>query len=101
MNLPSPLKFTPPRYQAITGDNLVLLSSDDGGALVRLIAGDLAGHPGPGDTHTPITYAHATVSPGARADGAVEPGVQRDGLRAARPGLRGRGGPTGRPTTSS
>ncbi len=43
----------------------MLLSSDDGGALVRLIAGDLAGHPGPGDTHTPITYAHATVSPGA------------------------------------
>ena len=38
---------------------------DDGGALVRLIAGDLDGHPGPGDTHTPITYAHATVSPGA------------------------------------
>ena len=44
----------------------MLLSSDDGGALVRLIAGDLAGHPGPGDTHTPITYAHATVSPGAQ-----------------------------------
>jgi quercetin 2,3-dioxygenase len=43
----------------------VLLSSHDGGALVRLIAGDLADHPGPGDTHTPITYAHATVSPGA------------------------------------
>jgi redox-sensitive bicupin YhaK (pirin superfamily) len=33
---------------------------------VRLIAGELAGHPGPGDTHTPITYAHATVSPGAQ-----------------------------------
>ena len=66
VNLPSSLKFTPPRYQAITGDDLVLLSSDDGGALVRLIAGDLDGHPGPGDTHTPITYAHATVSPGAQ-----------------------------------
>lgn len=66
VNLPSSLKFTPPRYQAITGDNLVLLSSDDGGALVRLIAGDLDGHPGPGVTHTPITYAHATVSPGAQ-----------------------------------
>ena len=47
VNLPARLKFTPPRYQAITGDNLVLLSSDDGGALVRLIAGELAGHPGP------------------------------------------------------
>ena len=65
VNLPSRLKFTPARYQAITGENLVLLSSDDGGALVRLIAGDLAGHPGPGATHTPIAYAHATISPGA------------------------------------
>jgi hypothetical protein len=65
VNLPSRLKFTPARYQAITGDNLVLLSSHDGGALVRLIAGDLDDHPGPGSTHTPITYAHATISPGA------------------------------------
>jgi hypothetical protein len=65
VNLPARLKFTPARYQAITGDHLVLLTSRDGGALVRLIAGDLAGHPGPGVTHTPITYAHATISPGA------------------------------------
>jgi redox-sensitive bicupin YhaK (pirin superfamily) len=65
VNLPASLKFTPARYQAITGENLVLLSSHDGGALVRLIAGDLDGHPGPGSTHTPITYAHATISPGA------------------------------------
>jgi hypothetical protein len=66
VNLPASLKFTPPRYQAITGPNLVLLSSDDGGVLVRLIAGGLAGHAGPGDTHTPITYAHATIAPGAQ-----------------------------------
>jgi redox-sensitive bicupin YhaK (pirin superfamily) len=65
VNLPARLKFTAPRYQAITGDHLVLLSTHDGGALVRLIAGDLAGHPGPGSTHTPITYAHATITPGA------------------------------------
>jgi redox-sensitive bicupin YhaK (pirin superfamily) len=66
VNLPASLKFTPPRYQGITGNQLTLLSSDDGGALVRLIAGELAGHGAPGVTHTPITYAHATVSPGAR-----------------------------------
>jgi redox-sensitive bicupin YhaK (pirin superfamily) len=68
VNLPAALKFTPPRYQAITGDKLTLLSSPDGGALVRLIAGELAGHEGPGVTHTPITYAHATVSPGGRVE---------------------------------
>jgi quercetin 2,3-dioxygenase len=66
VNLPAALKFTSPRYQGITGDKLTLLSSDDGGALVRLIAGDLADHAAPGVTHTPIIYAHATVAPGAR-----------------------------------
>jgi redox-sensitive bicupin YhaK (pirin superfamily) len=68
VNLPAALKFSPPRYQAITADGLTLLASADGSALVRLIAGDLAGHSGPGVTHTPITYAHATVSPGARLE---------------------------------
>lgn len=66
VNLPAAAKFTPPRYQAITGGGLTLLSSEDGGALVRLIAGELGGHRGPGVTHTPITYAHVTLSPGAR-----------------------------------
>jgi redox-sensitive bicupin YhaK (pirin superfamily) len=65
VNLPKALKFAPPRYQDIRGANVALLSSADGGALVRLIAGDLAGHAGPGSTHTPITLVHATVSPGA------------------------------------
>jgi redox-sensitive bicupin YhaK (pirin superfamily) len=68
VNLPAARKLTAPRYQAITGDNLTLLSTPDGGALVRLIAGDLDGHAGPGSTHTPITYAHATVSPGAQVE---------------------------------
>ena len=66
INLPPALKLTTPRYQPITGDGLRLLTSYDGGALVRLIAGDLAGFRGPGVTHTPITYAHATVAPGAQ-----------------------------------
>jgi redox-sensitive bicupin YhaK (pirin superfamily) len=66
VNLPSSLKWTPPRYQDINADRVKLLTSDDGGALVRLIAGDLAGHEGPGSTWTPISYAHASVSPGAQ-----------------------------------
>ncbi|HEY7060612.1 MAG TPA: pirin family protein [Chloroflexota bacterium] len=66
VNLPRTLKWTPPRYQDIGAGQVALLSSDDGGALVRLIAGDLDGHAGPGVTWTPITYAHATLSPGAR-----------------------------------
>ncbi|WP_214408505.1 pirin family protein [Sphaerisporangium fuscum] len=66
VNLPRANKFNPPRYQDIRGRETALLSSDDGGALLRVIAGDLAGHTGPGSTFTPITVVHATLSPGAR-----------------------------------
>jgi redox-sensitive bicupin YhaK (pirin superfamily) len=43
-----------------------LVSSPDGGALIRVIAGDVAGHAGPGSTYSPMTLVHATLSPGAR-----------------------------------
>jgi quercetin 2,3-dioxygenase len=66
VNLPPALKMITPRYQSITRDELRLLTSGDGGALVRLIAGDIAGYAGPGVTHTPITYAHVTLAPGAQ-----------------------------------
>jgi redox-sensitive bicupin YhaK (pirin superfamily) len=66
VNLPPALKMTQARYQSITKDALRLLTSDDGGALIRLIAGDIAGFNGPGVTHTPIAYAHATLAPGAQ-----------------------------------
>ncbi len=66
VNLPKRNKFAAPRYQAIEGTVATLLSSDDGGALIRLIAGDIGGHRGPGVTHTPITMAHATIETAAR-----------------------------------
>jgi redox-sensitive bicupin YhaK (pirin superfamily) len=66
VNLPAKDKFTPPAYQNIEGGQATLLSSADGGALVRVIAGAIDGHSGPGSTHTPITLAHATVQPGAQ-----------------------------------
>ena len=42
-----------------------MLSSADGGALLRVIAGEVAGHKGPGATQTPITLVHATLQPGS------------------------------------
>jgi redox-sensitive bicupin YhaK (pirin superfamily) len=66
VNLPAKDKFSAPKYQAIEGAESTLLASADGGALVRLIAGTVEGHGGPGATHTPITMAHATVAPGAQ-----------------------------------
>jgi redox-sensitive bicupin YhaK (pirin superfamily) len=66
VNLPRSKKWSPPRYQDIRGAQVSLLTSPDGGSLVRVIAGELAGYAGPGITHTPITVVHATVSPGGR-----------------------------------
>ncbi|WP_411574096.1 pirin family protein [Streptomyces fradiae] len=65
VNLPAKDKMTDPRYQDIRGGSVKLLTSGDGGALVRVIAGGLDGHEGPGITHTPITMIHASVNPGA------------------------------------
>jgi redox-sensitive bicupin YhaK (pirin superfamily) len=66
VNLPSTLKMTAPRYQDIRGGEVALLTNHDGGALLRVIAGEVGGHAGPGITHTPIALLHATVSPGAQ-----------------------------------
>lgn len=65
VNLPKADKMMAPRYQDIRGGQVQLLASPDGGALLRVIAGELDGHEGPGVTHTPITMIHATVRPGA------------------------------------
>jgi hypothetical protein len=65
VNLPRANKWNPPQYQDIRARESALLTTPDGGSLLRVIAGDLDGHAGPGSTFTPITLVHATVSPGA------------------------------------
>ncbi|WP_280236760.1 pirin family protein [Nocardia cyriacigeorgica] len=73
VNLPAADKFLPPKYQSLEGGQVRLLASDDGGALVRVIAGSIDGHDGPGATHTPITFAHATIAPGAQLSAPWQP----------------------------
>ena len=72
VNLPRKDKFAAPAYQAIDGAAVTLMSSQDGGALVRIIAGGIESQSGtrrgPGSTHTPITLAHSTIEPGAQLD---------------------------------
>src|SRR4051794_2216666 len=68
VNLPAASKFVPPRYQDLEPGDVTLLRSPDGGAVVRLIAGSLGEHRGPGDTYTPISYLHATVAPAAQLE---------------------------------
>jgi hypothetical protein len=65
VNLPRAEKMIAPRYQDIGSSHVVLLTSPDGGALYRVIAGELGGHAGPGSTHSPMAMVHATLSPGA------------------------------------
>ncbi len=66
VNLPRARKWAAPRYQDLRAQEVALLASADGGSLVRVIAGELAGHRGPGSTYTPMTMIHATLAPGAR-----------------------------------
>lgn len=74
VNLPAAAKFVTPKYQSIEGTDATLVSSTDGGALVRIIAGEVDGHAGPGSTYTPITLVHATIQPGARLSLPWNPG---------------------------
>jgi redox-sensitive bicupin YhaK (pirin superfamily) len=74
VNLPRVAKMIAPKYQDIRGREAALLTTPDGGALIRVIAGEIAGHGGPGSTHTPVNLAHVTLQPGARLDLPWQPG---------------------------
>jgi hypothetical protein len=66
VNLPAKAKFLAPRYQPLEASQVMLLASADAGTLLRVIAGDVEGHVGPGSTHTPITLLHASIAAGAQ-----------------------------------
>ena len=65
VNLPRADKMIAPAYQDIGSGQVTLLTTPDGGALLRLVAGGLDGHTGPGSTHSPMAMVHATVAQGA------------------------------------
>ena len=68
VNLPRSAKMNAPKYQDIRSREVALLASADAGALVRVIAGSVDGHEGPGSTYTPMTLVHATIEPGAQLE---------------------------------
>lgn len=74
VNLPAQEKMIPPAYQGLEAGQVALLSSADGGGLVRVIAGQLGDHRGPGSTHTPMALMHASVAPGALLELPWNPG---------------------------
>jgi redox-sensitive bicupin YhaK (pirin superfamily) len=65
VNLPRAQKWADPRYQDLRGQQAGLVTTPDAGALLRVIAGEVAGVSGPGSTYTPMTMVHATVAPTA------------------------------------
>ena len=89
VNLPARLKMTPPRYQDIRAGQVALLSSADGGALLRVIAGDVR------RSRRSRHHAHADLA-GARhrVGGRAGPAAVAEGLQLARlraGGVRHRG----------
>lgn len=68
INLPRAKKRISPQYQDLQGEESEMVTTPDGGALIRVLAGSVAGHAGPGISHTPLTITHVTLAPGARGD---------------------------------
>ncbi|MDQ1247851.1 MAG: quercetin 2,3-dioxygenase [Actinomycetota bacterium] len=68
INLPRAKKRIAPKYQDLQAETSTMVASADGGALLRVLAGEVDGHHGPGISHTPLAIAHVTVSPGAKID---------------------------------
>ena len=66
VNLPRKDKFAEPRYQSIEGRAVRLLSSADGGALVRVIAGDVDGRSGPARPIRRSRWRTPRIEPGAQ-----------------------------------
>ena len=97
VNLPARDKMIEPAYQGLEGADVTLLSSSDGGALVRIIAGDVGDHRGPGSTHTPMALMHASIAPGALLELPWDPGFNALVYLLAG---SGRVGADGRPVTS-
>ena len=62
VNLPAAQKMVPPRYQEFLATQIPKV--EDGGLIVRVIAGAYGGVTGPVETQSPVTYLHVTLPPG-------------------------------------
>ena len=92
VNLPREAKLTAPAYQDIRSGEVALLTTYDAGALVRVIAGSVGGHPGPGIDPYPDDPGARDRRAGRAHRPAVGRRLQRPRLRAQR--SRHRGSPT-------
>lgn len=91
INLPGSKKMIRPAYQNLEGGDVTLLASQDGGSLIRVLAGEIDGHSGPGKSQTPMAIAHITLFPGASVSVPWNPEFNAVAFVLAGTGLVGEG----------
>lgn len=64
INLPAADKMTPPKYQAIEAGDIPVISLEQGGGHLRVIAGNYAGQAGPASTFSPVNVWDGELSAG-------------------------------------
>jgi redox-sensitive bicupin YhaK (pirin superfamily) len=74
VNLPARVKMSPPRYQAITSDQIPTVTLADGAGTARVIAGELGGVRGRAQTFTPVAVWDLQLAAGRAAELAVPDG---------------------------
>jgi redox-sensitive bicupin YhaK (pirin superfamily) len=68
VNLPAKFKMSPPKYQAITGNDMGKYLLPDGAGVVEVIAGEYKTVKGPAFTFSPVTLINAKLEKGGKAD---------------------------------
>ncbi|OWY21263.1 pirin family protein [Sphingobacteriales bacterium UPWRP_1] len=64
VNLPAKYKMTPPKYQAITKDQMGVAELPHNGGTVEVLAGEYGGVKGPAFTFTPMQVYHVRLNKG-------------------------------------
>jgi hypothetical protein len=67
VNLPAKVKMSPPKYQAITNDEMGKYQLPDGEGVIEVIAGTYESVKGPAFTFTPVTLLNAKLEKGGKA----------------------------------
>ncbi len=64
VNLPKASKMSAPRYQTLLNADIPAVRLDDGGSVLRVIAGSFEGHRGPAQTVTPVELYDVSLKAG-------------------------------------
>lgn len=66
INLPREKKYIAPQYQDLQEQDVTRLTNAEGAGELRVLAGSLGSHNGPGISHTPLVITHISIPPGVR-----------------------------------